>query len=136
MERQIYRRLSSKLVKSKKQSIYFGVHIQLTLYFSAPEPPKIRVYRARVKRDATVSVNCSMNSIPDKQSYSINLSPPAGNLAQQRTTNGFYLPASGLKLGKKYMLGIFATMKDGKRTDVRSVQFTTRETLYDCLSFA
>ena len=80
-----------------------------------------------MKRDATVSVNCSMNEIPDKASYSVNLSPPIGTMSEERTTTGFYLPASGLKLGSPYMLGIFATMKDGKRTDVRSVQFKTRK---------
>lgn len=71
-----------------------------------------------------------MNSIPDKASYSVNLSPPAGSMDQERTTTDVYLAASGLKIGKNYMLGIFATMSDGKRTDVRSVPFTTRKNTF------
>ena len=125
--RRTFRRLSSRLVKISEKSLKNLWIRPYNLLFSAPEPPKIRVYRARVKRDATVFVNCSMNVIPDKASYSVNLSPPAGTMMQERTTTGFYLPASGLKLGSPYMLGIFATMNDGKRTDVRSVKFTTRK---------
>ena len=49
---------------------------------------------------------------------------------QERTTEDVYLAASGLKLGKPYLMGIFATMSDGKRTDVRSVPFTTRKKTY------
>ena len=68
-----------------------------------------------------------MNAIPDKASYSINMSPPHGNMAHEHTTDEFYLGATGLNLGKVYMFGIFATMSDGKRTDVRSMTYKTRK---------
>ena len=96
-------------------------------YIIAPAPPQLRVYRARVQRDATVKVNCSMSSIPDKASYSINMSPPVGNMEHEHTTEDFYFGATGLGLGKNYMFGIFATMQDGKRTDVRSMTYKTRK---------
>lgn len=68
-----------------------------------------------------------MSSIPDKASYSINMSPPVGNMEHEHTTDEFYFGATGLNLGKNYMFGIFATMEDGKRTDVRSMTYKTRE---------
>ena len=68
-----------------------------------------------------------MSSIPDKASYSINMSPPVGNMEHEHTTDEFYFGATGLGLGKNYMFGIFATMEDGKRTDVRSMTYKTRE---------
>ena len=55
------------------------------------------------------------------------MSPPVGNMEHEHTTDEFYFGATGLNLGKNYMFGIFATMEDGKRTDVRSMTYKTRE---------
>ena len=48
-------------------------------------------------------------------------------MEHEHTTDEFYFGATGLGLGKNYMFGIFATMEDGKRTDVRSMTYKTRE---------
>ena len=48
-------------------------------------------------------------------------------MEHEHTTDEFYFGATGLNLGKNYMFGIFATMEDGKRTDVRSMTYKTRE---------
>ena len=50
-------------------------------------------------------------------------------MEHEHTTDEFYFGATGLGLGKNYMFGIFATMEDGKRTDVRSMTYKTREYL-------
>jgi len=102
-------------------------HISLLIIKLAPAPPNLRIYRARVQRDATVSVNVTMQGIPDRASYSINMSPPVGTMRDEHTTEELYLAASGLGLGRNYLFGIFATMQDGKRTDVRALTYKTRK---------
>ena len=58
------------------------------------------------------------------------MSPPVGTMRDEHTTDELYLSASGLGLGRNYLFGIFATLQNGKRTDVRALTYKTRESYF------
>ena len=85
--------------------------------------------RARVQRDATVKLNCTWSHVKGKSMYYINMSPPHGTFRKEHNSTDYWMNVSGLQLAKTYMFGIFAELESGKRTDVRSVTYKTREYL-------
>ena len=90
-------------------------------------PPKFNVIRARVQRDATVRLNCTWTHVKGKTMNYINMSPPHGSFKKQHNSTGYWMHVSGLQLAKTYMFGIFTVLDSGKRTDVRTVKYTTRK---------